>query len=498
MIYLQLNTNQVKILFLKKTLLGQYDIVFYEKRYQLSFLKNGRLINPDLTASAVKEALNLISNSKNSDKDVALILPQEAFEFIRTDVPPDMAPAVIQTYIKEKARARLTVDLDTCHYDHMVLESEGQRKMVFYALDNDSFNKFQEPFTLLDLKVKAVIPESLAYFKLFEKTLRKEKKENIMYANYEPTAISAYVYDSFGLLETEMWRRELKEKDSIEDVLRGKAQELEKNGIKLNRLILSGEESENIRQDTFTKNVGVWTNPLKRILPHFYADYLKLFTSQGNQPIPYLQFDACIGAFILATENKDFSLLKSRLAAFSPRSYRARSPRASMPPVSIPWRPIVFFLAAFGISLGALWGISKLNSGVFTVGLSAVASKLAFAKPTSTPVPPTPTPEPPTPTPTPEIDRAQIKIKVLNGGGVPGKATVVKNILTGKGYEQVLTGNAANFDFKQTEILVKESTKNYFETVAADIADNATVRSPGKLDDKDAADVHIIIGADFK
>ncbi|MCX7996237.1 MAG: LytR C-terminal domain-containing protein [Patescibacteria group bacterium] len=498
MIYLQLNPNQIKILFLKKTLLGQYDIVFYEKKYQLSFLKGGQLINPDLTASAIKEAMNLIANSKINDKDITLILPQESFEYLRTDVPNDMAPAVLSTYIKEKARAQMTADLDTSHYAHMILESEGQKKMVFYALDNDSFNKFQQPFTLLDLKVKAVIPESLAYFKLFEKTLRKEKKENIMYTNYDASSVSAYIYDSFGLLETEMWHKDLKEKDSIEEVLRAKAQELEKKGIKLNRLIISGEQSETIRQDTFTKNVGVWTNPLKRILPHFYSDYLKMFASQGNQQIPYLQFDACIGGFILSVENKDFSLLQNRLAAFSPRSYRAGGSRMSMPSFSFPWKPALFFILSFTVSLGALWGFSRMQAGGFSLDFSTVTARLAFAQPTPTPIPPTPTPEPPTPTPTPEVDRAEIRIKVLNGGGIAGKATEVKNILTDLGYEQVLTGNADNFDYKQTKILVKEKTAKYFSIVAADIKDFAKVASSSALDEEEAADVQIIIGSDWR
>lgn len=490
MIYLQLNTNQIKILYLKKTLLGQYDIVFYEKKYQMNFLKNGQLVNPDLTASAIKEAMNLISSAKMNDRDVNLILPQQAFEFIRADVPNDMAPAVLGTYIKEKARAQLTVDLDNCYSDQLILESEGQRKMTFYALDNEVYQKFTEPFKLLDLRIKAITPDTLGYFKLFEKTLRKEKKENIFYVNYDGISASGYVYDSFGLLETELWKKDLKEKDSIEEILKAKAQELEKKGIKLNRLILSGEESEAIRQDTFTKNVGVWTNPLKRILPHFYADYLKMFTSQGNKPIPYLQFDGCIGAFILAAENKDFSLFKRKLNDFNYKSYKTQHRS-----FSLPIRPILFFLIAFAVSLGSLWGLSKLNLGSFDA--AALTAKLPFQpKPTETP---TPTAIPTnTPTPTPEIDRSTIRVKVLNGGGVAGKATVVRNLLREKGYEEILTGNADSFDYEKTEIQVKEDTKQYFDIMANDIAENAKVDEPANLDEDEAADIIIVVGQDFK
>jgi hypothetical protein len=489
MIYLLLNSNQIKILYLKKTLLGHYDIVFYEKKYQMNFLRNGQLVNPDLTASAVKEALTLVSNSKVSDRDVTLILPQTSFEYLRTEVPTDMAPAVLGTYVKEKARAQLTVDLETSYHDHMLMESEGKKQMIFYALDQDVYNKFLEPFNLLDLKVRTVYPETLAFYKLFEKTLRKEKKENIFYVNYDGNHVAGYIYDSFGLLENEKWKKELKEKETIEDVLKAKAQEFEKKGYKLNRLILSGEESENIRQDTFTKNVGVWTNPLKRIMPHFYADYLKMFTSQGNKTIPYLQFDACIGAFILATENKDFSLFKRKLQDFTYKSYKAKG-------FSFPVRPVLMFLGAFLITTGVLFGLSRINWSGFKVG--AMPSFLSFAKPTATPTPEPTRPPTPTLTPTPEVDRAEVRVKVLNGGGVAGKATEVRTILREAGYSEILTGNADNFEYETTEIRTKAERKELFGLLKEDLSENVTAIAGDELEEDEAADVIVVIGSDFK
>jgi hypothetical protein len=487
MIYLLLNENQIKILYLKKTLLGHYDIVFYEKKYQMSFLKNGQLINPDLTASAIKEALTLVSEQKIKDRDVTLILPQDSFEFLRTEVPHDMAPVVLATYIREKARAQLTVDLENCYFDHMVLESEDKRQMTFYALDNDIYNKFLEPFNLLDLKVKNVIPETLSYFKLFEKTLRKEKKENIFYVSYDGNTVQGYVYDSFGLLEPTKWKKELKEKDDIEDILKAKAAELEKKGIKLNRLILSGEESENIRQDTFTKNVGVWTNPLKRIMPHFYADYLKMFTTQNNKTIPYLQFDACIGGFILANENRDFSMFKRKPNDFSYKSYKAQH-------FTFPWKLVGLFVLAFALTTAAIFGLSRLN--LDGINLSAMTSRLSFTQPTPTPAP-TAVPTN-TPTPTPEPDRESLRVKVLNGSGTAGKASDVKAILSEAGYTDILTGNADSFDYEKTEIQLKEDSALYFEVLKADLQEYAQVVQGDPLDEDEAADAVVIIGSDFE
>jgi hypothetical protein len=122
--------------------------------------------------------------------------------------------------------------------------------------------------------------------------------------------------------------------------------------------------------------------------------------------------------------------------------------------------------------------------------------KNPFTKPTDTP---TPTVEPTmTPTPTPKLERSEIKVKVLNGGGVPGKATVVKNLLKEKGYEEILTGNADDFDYETTEIQVKKDGANFGELMKADIKDNSASPKITALDEDEAPDVVVIIGKDFK
>ena len=156
----------------------------------------------------------------------------------------------------------------------------------------------------------------------------------------------------------------------------------------------------------------------------------------------------------------------------------------------------MFFVGAFVVSLGILYGLSKLQLGNAQVKMPNLAMKNPFEKPTETPKPTTVPTE--TPTPTPKIERAKIKVKILNGGGVPGKATVVKNLLKEKGYEEILTGNADNFDYTKTEIQTKKDDKSFGELMAADIKENSSSPKIGSLDEKEAPDVVIIIGSDFK
>lgn len=63
------------------------------------------------------------------------------------------------------------------------------------------------------------------------------------------------------------------------------------------------------------------------------------------------------------------------------------------------------------------------------------------------------------PTPT-VIPLGSLKIQVLNGSGTPGEASKIVNLLSKNNFNIQTTGNAANFDFTQTQIQIKESVSN--------------------------------------
>ena len=52
MLYLFTDKNQIKLLFQKKTMLGQYESAFYKKAHQLNLTENGQIANMDFFASA--------------------------------------------------------------------------------------------------------------------------------------------------------------------------------------------------------------------------------------------------------------------------------------------------------------------------------------------------------------------------------------------------------------------------------------------------------------
>lgn len=483
MLYVFLEKKQVKLLYLKKTMLGQFEASFFEKRHEVDLLSGGNVSNVDLLASALKEGVTSLNISQ--EKQVFLILPQESFVFMKADVPSDIGPSAVTSFIQDKARASLSVDLDNYFYDYFLKEVDQHRQVTFYAVESDRLEKYFEAFNLLGFKVATLLPESLALFKLFEKTLRPEKKENILYVSYSKGELSGYLYDSGGLYSDEKWVKQLDSEESLQQTLKTHKEELEQKGIKLNRIILAGDQSENVRQDTFTKEVGVWTNLLKRIIPDFYQEHLKLLVVQSGTAFPILPYDVCFGAFVFSQENKGFHILKN--------PFKLKGPRMSFSLSRLPIfrKEFLIFLVSSLLSFGVFLGLSRVNwSGVKMPNLSGIGQK------------PTPTvvvPKEPTATPTPSIKKEELKIKILNGSGTAGKASEVRDILKEAGYQEIVTDNADNYDYIQTIIQVKKSQAGIAETIAADLKDS--VPSPKidtTLEEDDTSDVIITVGADFE
>lgn len=488
MLYLYLDKNQIKLLAAKKSLFTQYSIGTYEKKFQVDLLKNGKPSNMDVIASAIKEVVQHIATIK--DKQVFLILPQESFGFIRFDVPGNIAATAIDSFIKDKLKTEYPQETTGLYYDYFYAENEVQKTVNLFTIDMETASKLQEILRLLDMELVTLIPQSLAFYKLFEKTLRKGKVENILYAKYEKDQLDSMLYDSFGLLESKEEQHKLSSSKTAEQILKQKSTDLEKKNKKINRLILSGSNSETVRQDTFTKDVGMWTNPLKRIIPQFYQEYLKLLITPESKPFSLLEYDMCFGAFIFSLENRNFAPMKKKymVNVFARESFQQQKVSSSPARrrVGIP-KEIFLFIASFVVSFGLFSLFSKTN---LHISLPQIMKR---AEPTVVPTVP-----PPTPTPTPSVSRNELKIKILNGSGTAGKASEVKDILKDKDYQEIVTANADSFDFKQTEIAIKEAKMDAKIYVTEDLKDYVPNPKITTLKDTETADVVITIGQDFK
>lgn len=137
--------------------------------------------------------------------------------------------------------------------------------------------------------------------------------------------------------------------------------------------------------------------------------------------------------------------------------------------------------------------------GVAVIGFTVYILKGGFGQISMTSQPsPSPSAQEsasPTPTPTPEPDRAQYKIRVLNGTSTSGLAGTVSDKLKELGYEIEKKGNAPNQNFKKTEIKTKASAAGLSELLLKDLSsDYPDASNSGELKDTDAADAEVILG----
>jgi len=494
MLYIYIGQHAIKVLHVSKSLLGQYSVQESEKKFSVQLLKAGKVSHTDIVASAIKEVISHLSGSAAKEKQVSLILPQEAFFFTRSEVPSDMAASAVVSFMKEKAKSVLPAHLDNVYFDFVSAENENKRIVSLFAIEEVTVQSYKDTLQLVDLQLISLLPDTLSYYKLFEKTLRKGKIEHILYGSYEEDLVSAYLFDSFGLLEKDSFSAKLVGGKGIEEPFKKIRVEYEDKHQKINRLILSGSLSDTVRQDTFTKDVGIWTNPLKRILPHFYAEYLKMLVPLDNKPFPILQFDVCFGALIFSIENRGFTLLKNKFSPSLSVMSQSTKPAAfgggmRMPQLRIS-KEIILFIASFAGSFLIFTFLTQSPAG-FNMRFPQFIAK---AKPTVAPtVPPTPIPSP-----TPKIKKDVIKVKILNGSGTVGKAGVVKTVMKEKGYQDIVTGNAETFDFDITEIAVKKGSEHLGSLVKSELLDYAKDIKITVLDAKENADIVVTVGKDFK
>ncbi|OGK31161.1 hypothetical protein A3F29_01045 [Candidatus Roizmanbacteria bacterium RIFCSPHIGHO2_12_FULL_33_9] len=476
MLYLYIDRYRIKLLYLKRSILGQYEATYFEKKYELELLENGKVKNIDVLASSLKDALGNIP--EGYDKHVFLIIPQTSTSFIKAEIPKDIAPSAINSFILDKARSTLLSNFDNSYYDYFINDFDNQKQVNFFSIGADALEGYVETLNLLGLKLVSILPETLAVFKLFEKTLRKEKKENILYVSYDGDFAYGFLFDTGGLRSDKKWTTKVEDNKQLESLLKEKKEEYEKEGTVLNRIILSGTGSEDIRQDTFTKNVGVWTNPLKRIIPNFYSDYIKMIILQSGKTFPILSFDMCFGAFIFAQENKDFQILKKPIKKTKGMS------SFKMPNIR---KEILIFLAAALLSFGIFFALYRSNINW---------SSLNFFANTQ----PTPTIEEkaPTPTPTPKVIKEELRVKILNGSGIAGRAGEVEDIVNELGYTETVTDNAENFDYTTTEIQVKKSFSHVIDVLTDDLSEYLSSPKVTTLEEDDTSDVIIIVATDFK
>lgn len=493
MIYLYLDAHQVKLLSLAKTMLGQFNVSFFHKDHSSVLLEKNLIPSPDITASAIKEAISLASPYPVKEQDVLLILPQDAFSYTRVDLTDSTNIESSLAIAKEKLRTMTPGLSDTDVYITIPKQQGSEKKLAVYALKQESFDAYQRVFDLLGLKLKVVLPDTVSYYTLFEKTLRAEKREIILYTNYDEENTWGYLYDSFGLMESDRVSFAPDPKQALKQT----GDTMAADNRKINRLILSGPSASKVRQDLFTKEVGIWTNPLEKIIHTFYDQYLKILLPNEGEPISFMEYDVCLGGFIYEYERRDQSPIMQTSESknvFAEKKQARFAPTATHSRGKSLLRDGVLFLIALACSFGSIYAASYY--GVLKIPTKQPAKMADTPTPTAKTVVATPSAAP-----TPSLDKETLTIKILNGEGTPGFATKVGSKLKDKGYSDIVSGNADSFDVKTTTVQVKKELLSQVKPIIikdlSDFVDIKAASISAITDTTENADIILIVGSDF-
>lgn len=147
---------------------------------------------------------------------------------------------------------------------------------------------------------------------------------------------------------------------------------------------------------------------------------------------------------------------------------------------------------SIGVWIGAMLGV-VLAVGVSLIFLVRGPSSISFLSPKSTPTPiklPTPTA-----LPISQVNRKDITVSVLNGGGVAGAGSKMKALLESKGYVVSSVSNAQEYSHDQTEILAKSGKDEITALLKEDLkVDYSLASETGVVDTNAKYDAQVIVG----
>jgi|GEM_PF-2977523 len=106
---------------------------------------------------------------------------------------------------------------------------------------------------------------------------------------------------------------------------------------------------------------------------------------------------------------------------------------------------------------------------------------------------PAPTPEP-TPAPAAALDPATLKVRVLNGSGVPGAASAASDVLIAASIPVASTGNAKKFSYASTMIYYPAGKKEAAELVARTLSTKYSTQLEENVV-ADGYDTLVVVGA---
>lgn len=167
-------------------------------------------------------------------------------------------------------------------------------------------------------------------------------------------------------------------------------------------------------------------------------------------------------------------------------------------------KKIIGIVAIILVIIGLVFlGIQNARGKSSQEKITPTIEQTPTEEPTQEPTPEeevTPTGSKTTPSPRPtsaNVSSARdLAIQVLNGNGKVGGAGEVRDFLKGKGYLNLATANADNFDYQGVSIKIKSSRNKFLSTLQSDLKEKYTISASGSSTLAESADydAQVIVG----
>ncbi len=438
--------------------------------------------NLDVWAVYLKNALLQSGVVKFKPQKAKLILAQRFWEFARIEIPADIQEAATSQFLNSRLKAMYANLGAVSLQKFFIIEHRGKKIANTFSLSVDTFNNLKTLLSFYEISAEEIYPEAILIFQLFEHTLNKTKDEPILYIDYNKHNSYGLLYDSIGLKEATIFNFNSSQiKTELSKIAK-------KYDQKIARLVLGGEKSKEIRQDTFTKETGLWTNPLIKILQT--SSYSKIAGKYELQEKPLLfSRELSLLKNIEDKTQKNIAVIpqQQRRLILSSFVFNKRERPAKI------WnfaKYFVFLAFSFGITFFLLTlTIKKTKS----VNFKKLTNSLKLVNPPTPTLKPRPT-QTPTPSPKLTVAKEDLVLEIQNGSGVVGQAAKLQSYLEDKDFNIESVDNADSFDYTNTVIIAKN--KAIFELLKQTLAELGANKAV--FEQTTSEKVTIIIGKDLK
>ena len=337
------------------------------------------------------------------------------------------------------------------------VDSDKHKETLVVIVQKDKLDSVLAKFDSRSCKISGLLPEQLAIYRIVEAGITPEETQLILHIGEKFTQI--YLLDKYGPVKT--YPLAIANEELIPTVQKFiKEQEYCRQGVYFGKRSLSFDQKLFEEQTKIRLNDGV--KSLER-LSHSQKQDISNIQDMHERVAILAAVLVSKDSELLDINHKPQKSIKIRLARVSP-----------------PWKGIFLGLVVAGLTVVLIMrGVSFLQQKPNnTIPIDSSTSTLPTSRPEPTAV----------------IMKAQdIKVRVLNGSGIPGEAGRYKNILEEAKFEVIEVGNASFFDYDTTEIRYKEGNNTELDLVLENLEDVLT--SEDFLDADDKADIEIIVGS---